>query len=99
MYGENISIAHTHTRQFAGPRKNSHQISPGKRIKYIGFVINETIDTLYCCYYHSEVAMDRFTPGEAYAFTTYQIKKDKLEKQAQQYLPPVADAKPKRKLI
>lgn len=33
--------------------------------------------------------MDRYTPGEAYAFTTYQLKKNKQNK----YLPPV-ESKP-----
>lgn len=38
-------------------------------------------------------AMDRYTPGEAYAFTTYELKKAKLQQAQQAYLPP-AQSKP-----
>lgn len=39
----------------------------------------------------SAAAMDRYTPGEAYAFTTYELKKkqqQQLQQQQQAYLPP-----------
>lgn len=41
-------------------------------------------------YFIADGVMDRFTPGEAYAFTTYELKKAKqqqTDKQGQ-YLPP-----------